>query len=241
MLAGWRQRLVPFLPWGGEGRWWPGWRRVWRAAPFVPAYLTVSWVLFLPAAKPAPGNVVIDTERLRPFLFAIPDLTENPVRALTALATVPWLNHNLVQLAYVTVLLLLVGVPFEAREGTLRTVLLFFGTTLAGAVAAGALLHILYPEVWGGPFADRAWARTWSGGSAGAFGLIGATAARARVPWPMLALAVVWEASLVWLYLREYTPAFHLSALAVGFVVTCYGLPPRHRDGAARAVGRRSG
>jgi hypothetical protein len=197
----------------------------------VPAYLAVSWALFLPAAEPAPGNVVIDTERVRPFLFAIPDLTENLARALVAMATVPWLNHNLVQLAYVTVLLLLVGVPFEAREGTLRTVALFFGTTVAGALVAGALLHALYPEVWSGPFADRAWERTWSGGSAGAFGLIGATAARARVPWPMLALVVLWEAALVWLYLREYTPAFHLSALAVGFAVARYVLPPRRRTG----------
>ncbi len=148
--------------------------------------------------------------------------------------TAPWLNHNLVQLAYVTALLLLVGLPFEAREGTARTVALFFGTTFAGAVAAGLLLHALYPEVWHNRFAERAWERTWSGGSAGAFGLIGATAARAPVPWPLLGLAIFWEANVVWWYLREYTPAFHLSALLVGFLVTRYALPPRRRDRATR-------
>ena len=47
------------------------------------------------------------------------------------------------------------------------------------------------------------------------------------MPWPLLALVVLWEANLVWWYLREYTPAFHISALAIGFAVTRYGLPRR--------------
>lgn len=241
MIGGGRGRLAPFLPWGGAGRWWPGGRRWWRAAPFVPAYLLVSWALFVPQAKRAPGNVVIDTERVRRFLYAIPDLGDEPAQALASLATAPWLNHNLVQLLYVTLLLALFGVPFEGREGTARTVVLFFGTSFAGAVAAGVLLQTLYPELWATPFAERAWARTWSGGSAGAFGLIGAAAARARVPWPMLAVAVLWEGNLVWWYLREYTPAFHLSALTVGFAVTRYALPPRTEDAARWAVRPRAG
>jgi hypothetical protein len=229
------RRLAPFLPWAepraSRGRWWPTWRRLPRTAPFLVGYLAISWLLFLPQAEPAPGNVVIDAERVRPFLYAIPDLDGNTLLALASLLTAPWLNHNLVQLVYVTALLLLFGLPFEAREGSLRTAAIFFGTTFAGAVCAGVLLQALYPEPWGTPFAERAWERTWSGGSAGAFGLMGALAARARVPWPLLGLFVLWEANVVWWYLREYTPAFHLSALLVGFLVVRFALPPR-RDAA---------
>ncbi len=223
--------LAPFLPWADEApRPWPGWRRLPRAAPFVVGYLATSWLLFVPLARPAAGNVVIDYERVGPLLFRIPDLRHRPSRALANLATAPWLNHNLVQLAYVSGLLLLVGPPFEAREGTARTAGLFFGTSVAGAVAAGLGLHVLYPRRWDTPFAEKAWRRTWSGVSAGVFGLTGAVAARARVPWPLLGLVVLWEANLVRWYLREYTPAFHLGALLAGFVATRYALPPRRRD-----------
>ena len=109
---------------------------------------------------------------------------------------------------------------------------MFFGTTLAGALVAGLLLHALYPEHWNTAFAEHAWNRTWSGGSAGTFGLLGALAARARRPLPLLALFVLWEANVVWWYLREYTPAFHLTALAVGFLVARYAVLPRRHDGA---------
>jgi hypothetical protein len=118
---------------------------------------------------------------------------------------------------YVTVLLLGFGAAFECHEGTRLTALVFLGTTLAGALFAGVLLHLLYPEVFSGPFFARAWNRTWSGGSAGAFGLMGAFAARARRPWPLLALFGLWELAVALLYLREYTSAFHIPALLIGF------------------------
>ena len=193
-------------------------------------YVAASWLLFLPLARRAPGNVVIDVDRVGRFLFRIPDLRRDPRRALVALTTAPWLNHNLVQLVYVDALLVLVGAPFEAREGTARTASLFFGTTFAGVVVAGLALHALYPRRWETPFAAKAWRRTWSGGSAGGFGLAGAVAARAEVPWPLVGAVVLWEATLVRLYLREYTPAFHLAALLAGFLAARCALPPRFQN-----------
>ncbi len=224
-----RRVIAACLPWaGGGGRPWPGWARLPLMVPFAPLYLIASWALFLPAAEPAPGNYVIDPEPVRPFLYHIPDLSRDFPRAIGTLLTAPWLNHNAVQLVYVTALLLLFGVAFELKEGTRLTIALFFGTTFAGALAAGLLLHLLYPQVVDNAFMARAWDRTWSGGSAGCFGLMGGLAARARVPWPLLALFVLWEVNVVAWYLREYTPAFHLTALVVGFLALRYaGAPGR--------------
>ena len=185
------------MPWtDGTGRPWRGWLRLPFTAPFVILYVTVSWVLFLPAAEPSNGTHVIDKERLDRSLYHIADLTENFPRLLQSLITAPFLNHNDVQLVYVTILLLLFGIVFEAREGTLRTVMLFLGTTLTGALVAGVLLHIIYPDIADNAFFERAWTRTWSGGSAGCFGLMGALAARARRPWLLLELFAVWELSV---------------------------------------------
>ncbi len=230
-----RRRLRRCLPWSdGSGRPWPGWLRV---APFCTIYLIASWAIFLPQARRVPGNWVIDTERVRPWLYDIPNLSQHFWRALLSLTTGPWLNHNAVQLVYVTLLFFLVAFRFEAKEGTLRTIAIFFATTFAGAVTAGILLHLLYPEFWSTPMAEKAWNRPWSGGSAGAFGLMGATAARAPVPWPLLAIFVLWEANVVYWYLHEYTPAFHISALFAGYLLTRYLLPARRATPAITAPG----
>jgi hypothetical protein len=199
-------------------------------APFVTVYLVVSWLLFLPAAHPVRGNFVIDNERVRPFLFHIPDLGDAPATVLVALPTAPWINHNAVQLAYVTALLLLIGLVVEAHEGTARTAAFFFGTTCFGAIVAGSLLHLLYPEIWRGAFIEREWNQVWSGGSVGGYGLMGLLAARARRPELLLVLVVLWETNLFYWYLREYTPVFHLAALLGGFVAARFLVAPVAED-----------
>lgn len=237
-----RSILAPFLPWtDGTGRRWRGWARLPRATPFVLFYMAISWVLYLPLADPENSYRTIDHERVSGFVYHIPDLTDNLPRFLRSLLTAVFLNHNLVQLRYVTVLLLLFGLVFEAREGTGRTMLLFFGTTLAGAIVAGVLLHVLYPDIVDNAFFTRAWNRTWSGGSAACFGLMGGLAARARRPWLLLGLFVLWEVNVAWWYLHEYTPAFHLTALLVGFLVTRCFLPPvrRHESSPQRHEGHK--
>ena len=195
-------------------------------APFVLLYIAVSWALYLPLADPENARRTIDRDRVDAFVYHIPHLTEDFPRVVRSLATAIFLNHNLVQLRYVTVLLLLFGIVFELREGTRRTALLFAGTTYAGAIVAGVLLHVIYPDIVDNAFLARAWERTWSGGSAGCFGLMGALAARAPRPWLLLGIFILWEVNVAWWYLKEYTPAFHLTALFTGFLVTRYILRP---------------
>ncbi len=185
---------------------------------FVLGYLTVSWLLFAWQAERDGNSWSIDERRVDHLLYRIPRLSEDPVLAFGNLFTGPFLNHDAPQMLYVTVLLALFGASFETREGTRRAALVFFGSTLAASVGAGLVLHLIYPEFLDATILRRAWERTWSGGSAGAFGLMGALAGRARRPWPLLALFVLWEATFASLY-RIYTPAFHLVALATGFVV----------------------
>jgi hypothetical protein len=219
-----------YLPWAARaGRAERGRRRGPLAAPFVCVYLAVSWAIFLPNAARRNGKYWIDEERVEPYLYRIPDLSERPLHALGTLVTAPWLNHDSEQIVYVTVLLLLFGLVFEANEGTRTTLLVFFGTTFAGALGAGMLLHVIYPDLIDTAFFARAWARTWSGGSAGAFGLMGALAARTRRPWPLLALFLAWETYVAFWQLHQYTPAFHLTALLSGFVALRYAIPQARR------------
>ena len=223
--------LAHFLPWtDGTGRPWRGWRHLPAAIPFVLTYLVVAWVLFVPAAEPRDGLYWIDEDAIGHLLYRIPDLTDNPLRALRAIVTGPWINHDSLQLIYVTALLLLFGAPFEVREGTLRLMLVFFGTSAIAAVLAGLVLHAIYPHLWDARLFDVAWNRYWTGGSAGCFGVLGAVAARARRPELLLAVFLAWEVAVWWTVLQNYASAFHIPALAAGFIVTRWVLPSIRRE-----------
>jgi hypothetical protein len=218
-----------------------GWTHVFRTlprrAPFVTFYLVASWALFVPAARFRDGKVNIDKERIEGFLYHIPHLSEDFPRALRSLATAPLFNHNLVQIGYVTALLLLFGVAVETRYGPARTAALFFGANFVAALAAGSLLHLLYPELWDAEVATIAWARWWAGGSAGCFGLMGAFAAGARRPWRVLGLFLLWELNAAIWYLQNYTSAFHLIALATGFLAARAASSRRHPAEPTTAAG----
>lgn len=225
-----RDRLAPYLPWtDATGRRWRGWLRTPLMAPFAFIYMVISWVLFVPAAEQRNGKYWIDEEAVDHLLYHIPDLSQDFPKAMRSLLTAPWLNHDSLQLVYVTALLLIFGVIFEIREGTTWTVVVFFGTTFASAVAGGAILHGIYPGLWDTWVLENAWQRSWSGGSVGCFGLMGALAGRTRRPILLLTVFLLWEAFIWWVNLRNYTSVFHITALITGFVATRYVIPPRHR------------
>lgn len=227
-----QHRFKAFVPWiDGTGREWRGWMRLPVVVPFVLVYIIVAWALFWPAAEPHDGNYWIDEDAVGHLIYHIPDLTERPFHAGITLATGTWLNHDAIQLVYVTALLLIFGAPFELREGTLRMVALFFGTSLVAAIFSGFLLHSIHPSIWDNQFLENAWNRSWSGGSAGCFGVMGALAARAPRPILLLAIFIAWECAVWWVNLRNYTSVFHFSALAAGFIAVRWLLPPIRHHG----------
>jgi hypothetical protein len=211
---------------------WLGKARPSRPAetPFVAFYLIVSWAIYLPLVRPRGGRFSVDKGPYEDLLYSIPDLSEDRLGVLRSLAASPWLNHNLLQLLYVTALMLLFGAAVERGLGARRTALFFFGTTLVAAIGAGLLLHLIYPDLSDRPIFVRAWEKTWSGGSAGCFGLMGVLAARSPRPGRLLGLFVAWELVVLAAYLRNYTSAFHLIALATGFLMARF-LPLAAREG----------
>jgi hypothetical protein len=237
-------------PWtDGTGRRWQGWARLPLATPACLLYLAITWLLFASLAHRSDDGIYrIDLDQVRPYVYHIPDLTNDPLRAVRALLTAPFLNHDSVQLVYISLLVVLFGIVFEVREGTRRTVLLFAFGLVTGAFGAGLLLHLVYPDVTTAPLYATAWVRTWSGGSAGCFGVMGALAGRTRRPGPLLALLILWDLNwpllraaltdkrepqfdLVWWHVpHSYTSAFHLVALAAGFLVARYWLTPVVRE-----------
>ncbi len=222
------RRIASYLPWrDAEGRprpWPPRW---WLRFPAVLTYSLVTSSLLVVFAILFDRRIQnVPDPLLSLLVYQIPELSHEPLLVPLHLLTSVWINHHPLQLVYVLALLALFGVPFEIKEGSRRAILVFYGTSVAAGLGAGFALHgirFLHDANW----VDVAWEDRWVGGSAGAFGLMGAFAARARRPWPWLLLFLAWETGAFIVYLRDYTPAFHLSALALGFLWTRYRFLPR--------------
>lgn len=226
--------LAPYLPWrSNEGYAAPLPQRWALRFPATLTYLVVTTLLFFLALHwyRRGNDFVIDLDQVPDilewtFVYEIAQLFADPVRTFVNFAAGVWVNYHYIQLIYVWVLLLLFGVWFELREGPLRTAIVFYVTSIIAGLFAGILLHVLRATM-DAAWIEDTWDRAWTGGSAGAFGLMGALAARARRPWLLLLIFAAWEINVGFWYLRSYTPAFHLSALAAGYAIARWKLPPR--------------
>lgn len=162
--------------------------------------------------------------RVAEALFLVPaDVASAPWRLLVAPVTM-LVSHDAVQFSYVAMLVAAAMPWFEWREGWRRTVLVFAGGGLVGALAGGALvlapLAALAPEH---PVVALAWTRFYSGASTGAFALLGGAGALLAGwrRWAFLWGVVAWELGIWAFYYRfgELVPVFHYSALLAGFLV----------------------
>jgi hypothetical protein len=176
-------------------------------------YLTIVWVLFLVVAAIDFGN---RRELADPFGYSIADLGNNLPRAFAVLPIATFVNVGVLQILYVTAILAVVS-PRAALRGERVAAGVFLGTSFVAGLVAGIGLYVVDAQV-SHRILDEAWDRSWNGGSAGCYGLVGFVAAGARRPWLMLGLIGAWEIGLTGVHLRSYTPAFHVTALLAGFV-----------------------
>lgn len=167
-----------------------------------------------------------------PLFYHIPDLTRDPLALLLNLTVTPLINTETDQILLVTVLIAGFGVAVERCLGTAAALGLFWGTSAAGALVGGLLLHLLYPLFPDVEAFQSGWNRVFNGASAGGFGLMGAHAATAARPVLWIALFCSWEPAFWFLVSRDYTSAFHMIAFTTGFATArrLRRRPPAGRD-----------
>lgn len=205
--------LRELLPWRGI----PSPLTAWKRAPATLSYALGTSLLFLSYVVAfGRDRGAVPRALYRFFVFEVPALFTDPLRTAVNLLTSVWPTYHPIQLVYVLALLFLFVAPFEAREGSRRTVLVFYASSILGGIGASVILHGI--RAFGtAPWIEQAWDDAWVGGSSGCFGVLGAMAARAPRPWAAVLIVLLWEANVEWWHLRNYTPVFHLLAFAVGF------------------------
>lgn len=199
-----------------------------RSAPLVLLLLVPVWITLHTVEDPEPAAA-------SPVFFHPPDLVDDPVRVLPALAVGPLVHTKLDQTQLVTAQLVLFGIAVERRLGRLPAFGLYWGTSAAAAVFAGAVLLALdaaFPDTGA---VSAALDRVYSGGSVGGYGLAGALAA--LLPWrwrlPLVAAIVLWEFGAWYQVLRNFTPLFHGAGFVAGYAAALL-LARRQGEAAAR-------
>ena len=134
--------------------------------------------------------------------------------------TTAWFHNDLPHILFVAFFGFMFPVQsFEVQHGTKMTVILYFAIYLYIGLSLGACSHLLKFFVGETEFVIQIFKRSWMGGSAGIFGIIGAMANWSKKTWFLLALIVLFEVfSYNILGNNIYISIVHLNSTFFGFL-----------------------
>ncbi len=218
----------PFLPWS-----WP-----WCGSTGVPlrplelflsrkftfSYLIIIWILWL-LDLTGPANDCYITGGGYSCISGLwaGDLVDSPVRFFTSLFVIPFFHHDTTHIVFVSMSFLVFVQSFEVREGAIRTYFLFMICLSAAAVLVSIGMHIGELIYTDSEFLRSGFARNWNGGSAGFFGIIGASSHQSRKVWMVPLIAIIFE---TWNHffngIGALTSSAHMISMAAGFLLWGY-------------------
>ena len=219
---------IPFFPWS-----WP-WcdsnglplrpLELFLSRKFTFSYLILIWVFWLSDMTGPPNDCYITGGGYSCIAGIWPgDLVDAPIRFFTSLLIIPFFHHDTPHIMFVTMSFLVFVQSFEAREGAIRTYVLFMICLSLTAIGVSIGMHIgelIYPD---SEFIRSGFARNWNGGSAGMFGIIGASSHQARKAWLVPTIAIVFE---MWNHfingIGTLTSTAHMMSMTVGFLLWGY-------------------
>lgn len=187
-----------------------------RHAPLVLLFLVVAWTIFLRMVR-ANGWI---SPTARPKIGFVATLwTADPWYAFVQSHVGIVIQHSWGQIIYVSLLLVVFGIAYERRVGSLRTLVVFYGACLIGIAT---LLAVLSWAFLAGPtsFAWRIAHTSWSGASVGCFGLVGAWIATTRHPGWYASLWSLYVVVVEWTLVPSVAVLMHATGFGFGFLLT---------------------
>ena len=186
-------------------------------------YLAVIWVLWLGLVPGGKFDCIEFGGRLGCVGGLWPEeIISKPLKFLFSLVVAPWFHHDGGEhIFFVTCFGFMIFVQsFEVREGSVKTFLIFF-TSIAFAGILVALAMNMGDMLWpDNEIINQGMGRSWIGGSAGFFGIIGASAHQSNSRWLVILIAVIFE---TWNYythgISTFTSVAHMMSMAYGFLI----------------------
>ena len=149
------------------------------------------------------------------------EIISNPLKFLVSLVLAPWFHHSGGEhIFFVTLGFMLFMQSFEVREGSVKAALMFFSSVAVAGILVALSMNmgdVLWPN---NDIINQGIGRNWKGGSAGFFGIIGASAHQSNSRWLVILIAVIFE---TWNYythgISTFTSVAHMMSMAYGFLI----------------------
>jgi hypothetical protein len=146
------------------------------------------------------------------------DIYRAPLRFISSLLIGPIFHNSPGHILFVTTTFFWLVQSFEVRAGAVRTLILFLICTAIAATLVSVGM-VVAGQIWPDhSVLSEGLARAWMGGSAGMFGIIGASSYQSRRLWVVPAIAVSFETWNHFVYGTSlFTSLGHMVALTSGF------------------------
>ncbi len=213
------------LPWS-----WP-WRnsngeqlkpfQAFMSRKFTYTYLMIIWVIWITIGRGPEYLCYANGGGLSCIGGIWPaDLIDAPLRFFFSLLIAPIFHNSNEHIIFVSFGFLLFVQSFEARLGSLRTYILFMIFTCITALIMSSVMNISELIWTESTLLDEGFSRNWMGGSAGFFGLIGASSHQCKNMLLIPVIAITFE---YWNHffhgISFYTSSAHMISLISGFII----------------------
>ena len=219
-----KKQSLPVLPWTWTWRALDGRPlrplELFLSRKFSFVYLAVIWAIWFGWGL-GPEHECIDLgARLKCVGGLWPEeVFSDPLKFLVGIIVAPWFHNSWEHILFVTMGFMIFVQSFEVRTGSIKTILLFFSTiALAGILVALVmnLGEVLWPD---SNLIEQGMGRNWMGGSAGFFGIIGASTHQSKSRAIVPLLAIIFE---VWNSIQSgnspFTSSAHMVSLLYGYL-----------------------
>ena len=191
---------------------------------FAYTYLIIIWLIWLTLGRGPEYGCHIAGGGLYCIGGIWPaDIVNAPLHFFSSLLIAPIFHNSNEHIIFVTFGFLLFVQSFETRLGALRTYFLFMLFTCIAALIMATLMNIsdfIWPE---SELLAEGFSRNWMGGSAGFYGIIGASSHQSKNVWVIPAIAIGFESWNHFLHgISFFTSSAHMISLFCGFFIWGY-------------------
>ena len=150
-------------------------------------------------------------------------LFDAPLHFFTSLVIAPIFHNSNEHIIFVSVGLMIFVQSFELRQGLLQTYFLFMLFTSITAITMAVIMNTLEIFLPGSQLLASGLSRNWMGGSAGFYGIIGASAHQTKNKWVVPSIAIGFESWNHFLHgISIFTSSAHMISLISGFIIWGY-------------------
>ena len=191
---------------------------------FTYTYLIIIWLIWLTKGQGPEYDCYINSGGLYCIGGIWPaDIVNAPLNFFASLLIAPIFHNSNEHIIFVTFGFLLFVQSFEIRQGALRTYFLFMLFTCIAALIIATVMNIsdfIWPE---SKLLAEGFSRNWMGGSAGFYGIIGASSHQSKNVWVIPAIAITFESWNYFIHgISFFTSSAHMVSLVCGFIIWGY-------------------